>query len=542
MRFAYIDSQGNEVPIPSIDALALRIQLGAVGPDTELYDAQADQWGPAHTHEIFHSLSRDADEEGFMAPPPPVAAAPPTASPPVSVPASEAPKAELASAEKADDQGFDLGLTLAAPPPELEGEDSAASLDEGGFGDIAFDMAPPPEAPEKGGGLSGAGSPSPEADGGFDFGDLGSGLELEGPDEEPAGGDIAGGMELETKIEFGSPAADFAGGGDSLKLEQPMSAFEPDSPPGWSEESRSDDVMDFSAVAAEEEAGQEPVEPVTDVPTRERRSSKDRPSAPKFKRQRSMSGPIVSVVLLMALGVGGYVGWPMVSDMLGDRSAPERPAVVMPIISEELIPQMRSLAASAIASVVSEVSEATRVADAGIGPHDDWLGGAYLGNASQYTGIEAFWSSIDELMNGMRAADWQVYHDKFVELVEQDGVAAEAARQITERADSGFVAAQAQRSQAYTEMETLVGAALDLHDFLLRNEAAIEFRPGVASTTDPNVDPVLEISASGDLRAQMLEMFDDITSALDRLGSLDRVTRDRLVEALRARLQQVGIQ
>jgi hypothetical protein len=36
MRFAYMDSQGNEVPIPSIDALALRIELGAISADTEL--------------------------------------------------------------------------------------------------------------------------------------------------------------------------------------------------------------------------------------------------------------------------------------------------------------------------------------------------------------------------------------------------------------------------------------------------------------------------------------------------------------------------
>lgn len=43
MRFAYIDSQGNEVSIPSVDALALRIELGAIGPHTELYDAQADR-------------------------------------------------------------------------------------------------------------------------------------------------------------------------------------------------------------------------------------------------------------------------------------------------------------------------------------------------------------------------------------------------------------------------------------------------------------------------------------------------------------------
>ena len=78
MRFAYMDSQGNEVAIPSVDALALRIELGAIRADTELYDAQADRWGPAHTHDIFHTLSRHAEEEGFVAPPP--AMAPPTPS------------------------------------------------------------------------------------------------------------------------------------------------------------------------------------------------------------------------------------------------------------------------------------------------------------------------------------------------------------------------------------------------------------------------------------------------------------------------------
>ena len=73
MRFAYIDSNGNEVPIPSVDALALRIELGAIHASTELYDAQADQWGPAHEHEIFHALARAAEDEhrGFAAPLPP---------------------------------------------------------------------------------------------------------------------------------------------------------------------------------------------------------------------------------------------------------------------------------------------------------------------------------------------------------------------------------------------------------------------------------------------------------------------------------------
>lgn len=534
MRFAYIDSQGNEVPIPSIDALALRIELGAVRPDTQLYDAHADHWGPAHTHEIFHSLSRDAEGEGFMAPPPPVAAAPPTSGRPAAKPAPEAPSAAPVAEEEEEEEGagvdFDLGLTLAEPPPGPPEDAAAPAI--GGFRDLDLDLdfAEPSLAPS----LVAEPEPSDSGGGGFDFGDLGSGLELEGSlldDDAPA-----------TDLDFSSPVSDLGGGGDDLQLEQPMSSFSPESPPGWIAKSGADEVMDFSAVTAEEEADHHPVAPVAEVPARQRKSPKDRPSAPKFKSQRSLSAPIVLVVVLLALGVGGYVGWPMLSARLAERSAPDRPPVMMPTIPEELLPQMRSLGQDAIADVVSQVSESTRVPGAPAEPDGDWLAGVYLGNASRFASIEAFWSSIEDFMEGMRAAEWQLYHDKYVERVGREGMAAETAAQLTERADSGFVAAQPQREQAYTQMETLAEASLALHDFLLENEDRIEHRPGVTSATDPNVDPVLEIAASEVLRSRMLQMFDDITDSLEALGSLDRVTRERLTAALTARLQQVGIQ
>src|SRR5512134_1175260 len=109
MRFAYIDSHGNEVPIPSVDALALRIELGAIGPDTQLYDAQADHWAPASTHEIFHTLSRDSRGDGFVAPPP-VAPPPPPAA--TSAPKPQKPKQKQKAAEPAAPTATDLGLTL----------------------------------------------------------------------------------------------------------------------------------------------------------------------------------------------------------------------------------------------------------------------------------------------------------------------------------------------------------------------------------------------------------------------------------------------
>ena len=144
MRFAYIDSNGNEVPIPSVDALALRIELGAIIDDTQLYDAASDQWAPANSHEIYHTLRRSAgDDEGFVAPPP-VAAAPVVATPepavdddPVAVeetPESVEPESEFEPVTALEeDLGDTPGLTLADTPPEAEG---------GSLPDLDLDLAP----------------------------------------------------------------------------------------------------------------------------------------------------------------------------------------------------------------------------------------------------------------------------------------------------------------------------------------------------------------------------------------------------------------
>jgi len=96
MRFAYIDSQGKEVPIPSVEALQLRIELGAITEGTRFYDASMDRWAPAGEHEIFRTLSRDSGdrgEGGFVAPPPPTRG---QKRPGAVPPAPERPGAEVA--------------------------------------------------------------------------------------------------------------------------------------------------------------------------------------------------------------------------------------------------------------------------------------------------------------------------------------------------------------------------------------------------------------------------------------------------------------
>ncbi len=516
MRFAYIDSHGNEVPIPSVDALALRIELGAVGPETELYDAQADHWGPAKTHEIFHTLSREVGGGDFVAPPvaPPPAAAP---APSPSKPSKPSKKAPAVKGDvKEEEDGFDLGLTLAEAPPEPTEPDAKKA--RGGPAEVTLDLAPSPA----------------DADAGFDVAGMGEGLELEEPASE-AGGFGSGGLELETPMQFTGAGA--AGGG-GLELESPMSEFEPDSPPGWMDEppSTQEEVMDFSSVSAAED---EAIVPPKEAPVRDRRVPKDRPSAPKFKRQRSLSGPIVLVMILLAIGVGGYVGWPILQARLARPEEPVRPAVVMPPLPAELLPRMHELADAAIADVVRQTDAATRPSDAPTDPPQQYLAGMYLGNASQFATVEPFWRGLGQFVDRLRSGDWEAYHDALVTRAGSAGLEAEQAALLVERADSGFVAAEEDRLRAYDDLERVVLAALDLHDFLLDNEADLAYRPAATST----VDPVLEVAPSTPaLRTRLEEMIGAYTRALDvAMGSLDRATRQRLVDAMITRLQESGV-
>jgi hypothetical protein len=147
--------------------------------------------------------------------------------------------------------------------------------------------------------------------------------------------------------------------------------------------------------------------------------------------------------------------------------------------------------------------------------------------------------SVGQFVDRLRAGDWESYHAALLAQVEAEGLSAEEAAIVVERADSGFVAAEPGRAASYAVMERLVLAALDLHDFLIDNEASIEYRPAMASTADPVLEAVPSTQAIGD---RMWDMVDEITESLDALGSLDRVTRERLVAAMRTRLQEVGVQ
>lgn len=515
MRFAYIDSNGNEVPIPSVDALALRVELGAIKADTELYDAHADQWGPAHTHEIFHTLSRAAEggEEEFVAPPPPVA---PPAPPADSAP-SPTPTVEAAADEPTDEDP--------APQPEAE-EDTSFGLD----------LAPPPAAGELPAAPSPDRSAEPVAGGSFDFGDMSGGLELEEEFEAPAESPEESPLNLSSESTVpgtGGSVMDFSTGG--LDLEQPMSEFSPDSPPGWMEAGpdHDEDVMDFSSVVADAPAAQEVQ---TDTARRPQRPVRTKPSPPKFKKRRNLVGPLVGIVILLSLGVGGYVAWPIVSARLARSPTPSEQPVFLPPIPENLLPQMREAARVAFTGIVREArrAEGGEVAS----PPREWLAGIYLANASRYPGVEAFWAHVEGVLERLRAVDVGTFHQHYEGALASTGVAADQRAALAERADSGFVAAAPARAETYRLVEDLIGAAVGLHEFLVANEDNIEFAPASTVTSDPVLEARPATPAIGEA---MEERIDRVTDALDALDYLNLVTADGLWSIVVSRLEDIGV-
>lgn len=588
MRFAYIDSNGNEVPIPSVDALALRIELGAITDDTQLYDASADEWGPASSHEIYHSLSRaSADDDGFIAPPP-VASIPvmdeeeevvlpsaeqpaealldETASEAETLPAAEPvppeaseaaapevptePEAAGESLDVADDLGFDT-LELAPALEPLEADDAAIDLSGPDEDESLIDD----------GGDRAAGEP-------FDFGEM-EGLEpeatFEAPEDDPADAmdfsagaamdfsgdematgeepalgftpdfedavptpDFSGGMELESPMEFSTSGFDTGSSDGGLELETPMSDFSPDAPPGWMDQqaessSPDEDVMDFSSV------GGEPV----DAAIKTEREPKNRPSKPKRPR-RSLAGPLVVVVLLVAGGVGAYSAWPAIQEWMESRNAPEEPLVVIPPLAEELVPAFDRATDRAFADLLAAARQAT-------GPQlasPPALEGAYMANASQYGEAEEFWSSMRETLDTFRAVDLTAFDAAVANALGSSLQEADATA-IRERADSGFVAAAAEREAAFDQAAALFDAGIRFHQFLVANEANIEHAPASAVTTDPiaEVDPATE-----EIRAALNDLMDGVLGGYAAIGYRDVPTADGLWSVVLALVQEAGVQ
>jgi len=564
MRFAYIDSQGNEVTIPSVDALALRIELGAIGPETELYDAQADRWGPAHSHEIFHTLSRDVGGDEFLVPAPPTPMPEEPGGPAeIDAPSADAPSPPSPSAPPLDGS---FGLTLApseddrADAPDEPANEDGPTDAKPGFADSRLDLAPSgptgPGAPPTG---SGAGRPADQSDAAE------SAFDFDGVETEPETTDEAEGAGLWLEEPLDQDMGEDRGGeeahlGGGLDLEPPMSDFDPSSPPAWMEQDGpagfADDgpAMDLSPDAegpglaegsgwGTAEAAYSPASgsampgPEPDREDRPARKGPPRPPPRRSpRRRRSFAKPLLLLLLVVGVGAGGWYGWRLLAERPG--TAPPRPAVVIPEIPAELEGPMHELAGEALPLMYGEIESRAFPPEEPQAPSEEWLAGVYLGNASRFAEVEAFWSAVAGFAGRLRNEEVESFRAAYASLAEATDHDDDTRAILVERADSGFMATREARLQVYDRLDTVAGAALALHDFLLTHESDIIYTPARAFVGNPIEEAVPSSPEIGD---QMWDRVEDITNALDALGTLDRVTRERLSTVVLQRIRDIGI-
>lgn len=542
MRFIYIDSQGNEVNIPSVDALRLRIELGAIVDTTQFHDAGTGRWAPASEHEIYRTLKRELagqESEGFVAPPPPG-----VEKPEEDVPDPEAAESRPSGGSEPEEEDgtelLDLGVDFGLVPEELptvqEPDEAVAEApgEEGAGEAVAGEEVDGedgegegeerrPEAAEEDSFLA---TPMDEL--------MGEGAAAGEEPDSPWPGDPHG-MELEQSLsdswEQGQPPE----GGDSASREEEAlhaAPGEEESFHGWGGEGEGEEAL------AEDE---EPVPREVRMPVPPPSSPRPRNAPPsrKLTRARTPGAERIALVVLLVLlvGAGGWYGWQYVSTtFMGFGGEPE---VELPEIPDELLPRVRQLAARASEEMARGIAELPEREVIPAEPSDDWLAGVYLARASEYPGVQEYWESVRNFVIVARAADLPLFREAFRREVEEANLTADNAALIRNRGIAGFMAAAPDRRTVFNELEAVAEAALALHTFLLANEEDISFEPATGGVSR---DPVLEaVPASPELGEAMWERVGAITNALDALGYLDQIDTERLLGAFLEKLEATGI-
>lgn len=546
MRFAYIDSQGNEVAIPSEDALRLRIELGAIVEGTSFFDEESGRWAPAGDHEVFRRLKRELAEKDHPGPlsvgalrpdplgPPPTQPSRPTPPP---APASPPPPAAAAPREPspappeppvapadAPDASVDAGLSA----------DDDEGFDFGDFGALDLEEAGPVPAR--------ASSPSPDTPAPhYQVDQVPEAVE---PEDDPwtVPGRDPWAPELDAP---GGPAPDMGSVGFG---DEPAPAA--DVPPGRhpfdSDEEMPDWLKNDPEFGAEAPSGRS-------FPTREQvrvRYEQDHggpapsPSTPRPPRRvsgRASGGPpwgriVAGVAAAAVVGAGAWYVVTGGGDADGSGAAP---VVELPPISPSLEPVFREAAGQAMAATVDSLQGLPSRAAVPDEPHADWLAGSYMARAGEYGDVRLYWEALGRYVQIMRAREGELFRAALGAALDSVVLADDDRAAVVARSEAGFAAAAPDREGVYGQLRAVVDAALSLHLFLEQNQDAIDYEPADAGLSR---DPILEaVPATEALGEEMWNQVAEITSALDALGYLDRVTTERLLDVFFGKLAAVEI-
>ncbi|MDX1568307.1 MAG: hypothetical protein R3223_10940, partial [Longimicrobiales bacterium] len=600
MRFSYIDSQGKEIEVDSVESLALRIELGAIKADTRMYDAVADRWAPAEEHPVFRSLSRGEEiEEDEI-----VAIGQEEAAPAEPEEATE-PAEEAAEAAEGPTEDEEAPLEEVAPPEEVassteeaeeaeeekEAEEEPAAVGPSGEDPLGlgFDVSVAEDeieaAEEEGREAEGGEFPARDESAPEEpaFEGLGT-LELE-PEETASGGP---GAAEEVEAEGGPGEA--ASRAEEGPQEEPELADESVPEPTWVDEGEAlwetegseetggsrtgghrealeEDLADprrkMPAWAASPSETAEEVKKEETAPRRDREAEvrraeiEERTVVPRpahwdaRRRARARRSRLVRVgqvagVLLLAAGAGYVLFGP--TDGLDVEEPTE--VVVEPLLPMGQWTAMATAAERAWGDVLDEFRSAIPGYGLPYRPPPSWLEGIYLSNASEYPGVAEYWQGVDETVADLQVREADLYfqylnrHLERMAAASGDEVGASAAvsagnvPRLIEVARMEYDRTAPARDSAYQELYGLAAASLELHRFLIEREEDILYEP----FTDPSVsrDPVLEaVPVDSILRVEMNENLDRVIDAIVQSGIPRPITTAALFNHLLTELGRI---
>ncbi|NNF27426.1 MAG: hypothetical protein HKN73_09420, partial [Gemmatimonadetes bacterium] len=523
MRFAFMDEQGRQVHVASMEDLAQHVRQGDVGDDTELYDALEDRWAPAREHPMYVS-ARDAAQGPGQAPgassasgtpaSPPVAAAPPGPSTRPTHSRAPAPDPSTSGGATAEDEAA------------LSRDWSSALKDEFlGAVPGPGPAGPGPAQPAAEGSPGGRENQEPLEPTSFTH-DILNSQDLD---------DARGGPRTKGDMETVAGASNVFSGLDAVVTRPPPpegSIFED---PG-----RADDRgMEFEEFMPSPQAGPSappPARPNAPGPSLDDEGDEDfflieDPSlseeaaeGPTVKRGRSRGTgkkmlkavvALASFALLMSVAVPRLVE--IGSAFMATRGTDEGPVEPGDGLSDQLKTEAFFLAARAQEDAFASLDSIRRNLGVEASPPGAWMEGIYFAHASRYPAAQSYWERYGSYMRYGQRELPALFESAFRRQVSASAIVPSAQEDVIELVMTDFESRVPTMSGAFQDLIGLADAALELHAFLVLKEDEIEYTPFTRSGVSR--DPIVEaVPATEQTRVDFWNRLEQVT---DRLEALD---------------------
>lgn len=491
-RFLYVDADGQEVQVASLDDFRALVRDGVIVEDTLLYDALSRDWATARFHPVYRlaiedisrSWSEDTDgsESGL-----------PNSASDLGLlqTDSEAPDATTAFLEEYERERRRAELESGVSRPAIPGLDRQSNRP-------GLDVEPTDD-----------GVPEVPADSADDETSDAPSRRRDVPSSTTGSRD---------GHVFDGERRDFTGDRRGSPEDSPGSAEVggvPDPHPRDSRRAR-DESRSRVASAPSRKSG----------PARPPRVPENFPRV--MVHPGWSSEPIRQVVLFAAVVAIG--GWGIAEAWATDP---------IPPVDEEVLVHEARVASDAYtapgALLIRESADAAfsdmtagmqRIqAQLGVGaPPQSWLSGEYLSDPESAPEVMEYWDRYDALVDSLRAAEADLFRAGFVTRLQRQGITGSVLSIRLARAMQDFTADAPRREVVYSAMDDMVEEARSLDTFLHENSGRIAFagvRSGALSS-----DPATEaVPLDDQTRQRLAEHLDRLFLAMDEVTGTDPTRR-----------------